>query len=156
MHARHGWVVAAGALLLLVGCGPPKQVGESNTPSTNGDYDEPVDVSDDEHESNVADPDTIEFDEEAAQMVMKRGAKKAAECPKVAEDAPTGEGEVQVIFDGPGGKIVDVVLGPVFESGSEMGQNCIKRSFIGEIIPPFKGQKTVPFTLTVPEKSEKK
>ncbi len=91
----------------------------------------------------------LQFDEDAAKIVMKRGARKVSDCAK--EGAATGEGEITAVFDGPKGRIVDVKLGYTFEDGSERGQSCIKNAFIGEIIPPFEGTKEVPYTITVSE-----
>ncbi|MBW2527506.1 MAG: hypothetical protein JRI23_25215 [Deltaproteobacteria bacterium] len=135
---------------MIAGCGPPKQAGESNTPSTEDDYQQPVDVSDEELERDVVDPDLIEFDEEAANVVLKRGAKKATECAKVTEGAPSGEVDIEAIFDGKTGQIIDVIPGTGMSGADDNATNCIKRAFIGEIIPPFKGRKNVTHTFTMP------
>lgn len=151
VQSRHwmGWVAALG--LLVVGCGPPKQAGESNTPSTDPDDDVAgVDVSEEELEPTVIEPDMIEFDEEAAQVVLKRGANKARECSKVTEGVPSGEVEVEAIFDGKTGQIIDVIPGMGLSSADDNALNCIKRSFLGEIIPPFKGRKNVTHTFELP------
>lgn len=102
----------------------------------------------------------LQFDEEAATIVLKRGARKVSDCVK--EGAVSGEGEITAVFDGPKGRIVDVELGYTFADGSERGQSCIKNAFIGEIIPPFEGTKKMPWKITVsagaeePAKDEKK
>jgi len=102
-----------------------------------------------------ADSEGPEFDEEAAQNVMRRAAEQAKDCPSVAPDVPRGEGDVEVVFDGPKGTIVDVRLGALFSSGSNQAQRCIKNAFIGQIIPPFKGTRTVSYTVSIPRKGEK-
>jgi hypothetical protein len=152
MQARHWLGLAAGILLATTACGPPKQAGTSNTPSTESEYGEsPSDVSDDEMDRDVVDPDLIEFDEEQAQVVLKRGAKKATECAKVTEGAPSGEVDVEVIFDGKTGQIIEVIPGTGINSAEDdNATNCIKRSFMGEIIPPFKGRKNVTHSFTMP------
>ncbi|HHH11376.1 MAG TPA: hypothetical protein ENK23_04810 [Sorangium sp.] len=90
----------------------------------------------------------LSFDEEAAQVVLKRGARKAQNCPKTAK-APEGEGEILAVFDGPKGRIVDVELPYLWMDAPDIAQACIKKAFIGEIIPPFEGTKKVPFELKV-------
>lgn len=151
VQVRHWMGLTAGCLLLLGGCGPPKQAGESNTPSTDSDYgSEGADVSDEELDRDVVDPDLIEFDEEAATIVLKRGAKKATECAKVTEGAPSGEVDIEAIFDGKTGQIIDITPGTGMSGASDNAISCIKRSFIGEIIPPFKGRKNVTHTFTMP------
>lgn len=142
--------LTASLMWLLVGCGPPKQAGESNVPDTESEPGEGVDVSDEELERDVVDPDLIEFDEEQAKVVLKRGAKKATECAKVTEGAPSGEVDVEAVFDGASGQIVDIQPGSGMSGASDNALNCIKRAFIGEIIPPFKGQKTITHTFKMP------
>ena len=90
----------------------------------------------------------LSFDEESAQVVLKRGARKAQNCPSTTK-APTGEGEILAVFDGPKGRIVDVELPYLWMDTSEEAQACIKKAFIGEIIPPFEGTKKVPFELKI-------
>ncbi len=62
-------------------------------------------------------------------------------------DAPKGDGEVKVTFDGKKGRAVDVAVprpgrGPTAEG-------CIKRAFVGEIVVPFGGQLEVPYSIHV-------
>jgi hypothetical protein len=137
----------------LVGCGgpKPKQVGD---PKTGDDIrqDDRGDV-DQKELGEPADPDIAtgegKFDEEAANICLNRGAKKAAECAKVNLDIPKGEGSVDVVFDGAKGRVVDVNLGSSYTSTSPLAQQCLKNAFIGEILPPFRGSKTVPFTFKI-------
>jgi hypothetical protein len=96
--------------------------------------------------------DDLPFDEEFANRILERGARKAQSCATTAGKPPRGEGEVEVVFDGPKGQVVDVIIGPAFQEASEQGQACLKNAFMGEIIPPFSGTKTVPFTISLPEK----
>ena len=85
--------------------------------------------------------------EQKAQMevALRRGGEKAANCAAVVIDAPAGEGSVKVVFDGKKGRCVDVNVGPPFAGTS--AESCIKRSFIGEIVLPFEGQREVPYTI---------
>jgi len=158
------------ALLLVaesVGCAgaKPKQIGEDNnfseTPSAPPSSDS---SSADSSSSPPAEKDYVEQKEswsaapkapetsglnadQKAQMeiVLRRGAEKAANCATVVVDAPAGEGNVKVVFDGKKGRTVDVIVGPPFAGTS--AESCIKRSFIGEIILPFEGQREVPYTI---------
>jgi len=147
------WVgLATISLLLLGGCaGKPKQVGDPKTP----DGTEPKgDVEQTELGGTVKDPDVpglngANFDQEAADVLLKRGGRKAAECTKVVPGMPTGEFSVDVVFDGKKGKIVDVQLGAGLGGASDLGQQCVKNSFIGEFIQPFDGTKTVSYSLTL-------
>jgi hypothetical protein len=135
----------------LAACGgpQPKQVGDTKTPVQEGGKDD-VDQPELGQPSN---PDIAtgegKFDEEAAQICLNRGAKKAAECAKVNLDIPKGEGSVDVVFDGTKGRVVDVNLGASYTSTSALAQQCLKNAFIGEILPPFRGTKTMPFTFTI-------
>ncbi len=94
--------------------------------------------------------DTSGFDVDMADTVMKRAQRQAVQCPTVAKDTPTGEGDITVVFDGAKGSITDVNLGSTFTAGSTTGQDCLKTAFIGQKVPPFKGEKKVKFTLKVP------
>jgi hypothetical protein len=91
----------------------------------------------------------LEFDQEAAEIVLKRGARKVGSCLK--EGAPAAEGNITAVFNGPKGRIVDVELGYEFQDASEQGQQCIKNAFIGEIIPPFDGEKKVEWPIKIEE-----
>lgn len=84
------------------------------------------------------------------EIVLRRGGEKAANCASVVPDAPRGEGEVKVVFDGKKGRCVDVTVGKPF-AGTPV-ESCIKRSFVGEIIVPFDGELEVPYTVKLPPK----
>ena len=150
MHAWRWLGLGALAWLALGACGGPKptQVGEAKEPGG----EEPTKWE--SGGTEVPDPEVGagagKFDEEQAQVVLKRGARKAAECSKVIKDVPKGEGSVDVTFDGEKGQVSEVNVGPPFTSASEQAQQCIKNAFSGEFIPPFDGKKTVPFTFTMP------
>ena len=92
------------------------------------------------------------FDEEAVKIVLERSRRKAVNCASVAPDTPQTEGEIYIEFDGPKGRSVDVKLSVDFQVGSEQGQRCIKNAFLGEIIPPFEGKKTVTYRLDLTKK----
>jgi hypothetical protein len=150
------WVGLVGlSWLALSGCGPkPKQAGEAKDPNGSEESTKwesgsttPSDVS-----TSTADTggEAGTFDEQQAQVVLKRGARKAVECAKVIKDIPKGEGTVEVTFDGTKGQVGEVSVGSPFSTGPEQGQQCIKNAFSGEFIPPFPGKKTVPFTFTMP------
>jgi len=94
--------------------------------------------------------DTSGFDKEMADIVLERGRKQAVQCPTIVAATATGEGEIEVIFDGPSGKVVDVVLGTTFAAGSADGQACLKNAFLGQIVTRFEGKKKVSYTLNVP------
>jgi hypothetical protein len=94
--------------------------------------------------------DTSGFDKDMADMVLERGRKQAVQCPTVVPATPTGEGEIEIVFDGPSGKVVEVVLGTTFAAGSADGQSCLKNAFLGQIVTRFEGKKKVSYTLNVP------
>jgi hypothetical protein len=101
------------------------------------------------------DSDLPEFDEEAAKGVLVRSERKAQQCVAVVPDMPTGEGSVEVVFDGPKGRTVEVELGYPFSGGGDAAASCIKNAFLGEIIPPFKGgSRKVSHRFTLAEKTD--
>jgi hypothetical protein len=75
------------------------------------------------------------------QVALRRGTAKAAECTGVVKNAPTGKGEVQVEFDGQKGRATDVTVGSPW-AGTD-AEGCIKRAFIGEIILPMDGKRSI-------------
>ena len=109
-------------------------------------------LTDAEVAASLAEDEGLPFDEEQAQVVLKRGDRKARNCSTVATDAPTGEGELEVVFDGPKGRIVDVKIGYNFQGSGDNALQCIKNAYIGEIIPPFDGTKTVTHSLDMSAK----
>lgn len=136
-----------------LGCGsqPPRQANDENN------FDQtPTGASSDTGEGYTAPPSEgggkLTEEQEAQMLVaLKRGGEKSAQCADVVPGAPTGEGEVQVLFDGQKGRVTDAVVGPPF-AGTPV-ESCIKRSFVGEIIVPFEGEpKSVPYTVKLSDK----
>jgi hypothetical protein len=84
---------------------------------------------------------------EQLKVALRRGGEKAAQCNAVAGATVSGEGEIQVEFDGEAGKSVDAAVGAPF-AGSAI-ESCIKRAFTNEIVVPFEGKLTVPYTLKI-------
>lgn len=155
-------------LLTAVGCGPPPtQAGSgddfevkwddksesdsgSSTDSGGGEG-----AGDEGGESALdATPGTegLDSDQKAQiEVALRRGGDKAAQCPAVVPDSPTGTGEVQVVFDGVKGRAVDAKIGPPFSGTS--AEPCIKRAFVNEIVLPFEGGPIeVPTTVVLEKK----
>lgn len=89
---------------------------------------------------------------EQMEIALRRGEAKAAQCPDVVPNSPTGEGEVKVVFDGEKGKVTDAIVGPPF--AGTPAEACVKRAFVNEIIVPFAGDPiTVPFRVKIPERA---
>jgi hypothetical protein len=85
------------------------------------------------------------------EIALRRGGDKAANCAEVVSNAPTGEGEVKVVFDGQKGRVTDVLVGPPF--AGTPAESCVKRAFVGEIVLPFDGEPLeVPYTVKLPSK----
>ncbi|WP_437673292.1 hypothetical protein [Sorangium sp. So ce131] len=85
------------------------------------------------------------------EIALRRGGDKAANCAEVVANAPTGEGEVKVVFDGQKGRVTDVLVGPPF--AGTPAEACVKRAFVGEIVLPFEGEPLeVPYTVKLPAK----
>jgi hypothetical protein len=85
------------------------------------------------------------------EIALRRGGEKAANCSEVVPNAPTGEGEVKVVFDGQKGRVTDVLVGPPF--AGTPAEACVKRAFVGEIVLPFDGDPLeVPYTVKLPPK----
>ena len=91
---------------------------------------------------------------EQIKIALRRGGVAASDCIKSVPGAKTtGEGEVQVTFDGKIGKATDAVVGPPF-AGSEI-EACIKRAFIGQYGLTFDGAPlTVPYTVKIEKKGD--
>ncbi len=112
--------------------------------------------SGDDDDEDLIDDGTLKFDEEQANILLRRGATSAADCPKTAKTSP-GEGDITVTFDGKKGQIVAVDVGYFWTDAEPEAQNCIKKSFIGAYLPPFEGgNKEITYTLTIPEPGESK
>lgn len=93
-------------------------------------------------------------DDQQAQIkaILKRGGDQAKNCNAVTSSNVIGEGEVQVVFDGTAGKVVDVQVGSPF-AGTGV-EECVKQSWIGQIILPFEGKPlTVPYTVKLDSKA---
>ncbi|XXY53786.1 hypothetical protein WME91_21875 [Sorangium sp. So ce269] len=85
------------------------------------------------------------------EIALRRGGDKASNCAEVVPNAPTGEGEVKVVFDGQKGRVTDVLVGPPF--AGTPAEACVKRAFVGEIVLPFEGEPLeVPYTVKLPAK----
>jgi hypothetical protein len=94
------------------------------------------------------DGDLTDEQEQQMEIALRRGGEKAANCATVVQGAPGGSGEVHVLFDGQKGRVTDVTVGPPW-AGTPV-EACIKRSFIGEIVVPFKGDpRDVPYTIKI-------
>jgi hypothetical protein len=95
--------------------------------------------------------DLNEGQKEQMMIALRRGGEKAANCGQVVADTKTGKGEVEVTFDGQKGRITDVSVGAPW--AGTPAEQCIKRSFVGEIVLPFDGDpKAVPYTVEIPDK----
>lgn len=145
------------ALLLLalvtVGCSgaQPRQSGDDynfdQTPTGETAAEAPAAEDSGSEDSGALDPEQ----KKQMEIALRRGGDKAANCPEVVPDSPTGEGEVKVVFDGQKGRATDVIVGPPF--AGTPAEACIKRSFIGEIVLPFDGEPLeVPYTIKLPPK----
>jgi len=129
----------AALALSIAGCGKPDKPAEAP--------DKEPELSDAEVAAVLAEDDGgLQFDTEQAEVVLKRGDRKARHCKNVVPNAPTGSDEIDVYFDGPKGRIVDVKVGIAFQEPLD-AMNCIKNAYLGEIIPPFDGKKTVTHVL---------
>lgn len=152
----------AAALAMLAGCGgsSPKQANTSDDfgsssegSSSSGSSGSEATVPENKDDPLAAKKD--EFDEKSAQVVIERGKRKAINCSEVVPEGPRGEAEVQVVFDGAKGRVVDATVGAPFE-GTDIGK-CVARAFIGEIVPPFDGEnKTMTVKVDVPKADKKK
>jgi hypothetical protein len=129
----------------------PKQAGDDNyfeqTPTGDSTESSKYEGSSAPEESGGLNPEQ----KKQMEIALRRGGEKAANCPEVVPDSPTGEGEVKVVFDGQKGRATDVVVGPPF--AGTPAEACIKRAFIGEIIVPFDGEPLeVPYSVKLPAK----
>lgn len=115
---------------------PPKKTSDSSDSSGGSSVEEPTKWT------GAAEPKKLNEDQEKQiSIALTRGEKKAANCSQVVDNAPTGDGEVKVTFDGKIGKATDAeVLAPFAGTAVE---TCIKRSFIGEYCLPFEGEPIV-------------
>jgi len=149
------------ALLIAVACvgcagAQPKQAGEENnfeeTPSGPAVSEQDNTAPASSSTEGESDEQKLSADQKAQMDVaLRRGGAKAAQCSSVVADAPSGEGEVKVLFDGKKGRSVDVTVGSPF--AGTPAEACIKRSFVGEIIMPFDGTLEVPYKVKLPPKA---
>ncbi len=156
-HRARAFQLALLITITSVGCAgaPPKQVGDDNnfdqTPTGPVADDSAADSSDSPPSDEATEADALNTEQRAQmEVALRRGGDKAAQCSSVVADAPSGEGEVKVLFDGGKSRITDVTVGAPF--AGTPAEACIKRSFIGEIVLPFEGKLEVPYTVKLPPK----
>lgn len=145
----------APALLLaafVAGCGGMTPVPENpptNTPETPATATPTTTEAPKKEAKASADEGGLNREQrEQMEIALRRGNDKAKNCTTVVPGAPSGEGEVKVVFDGTKGRISDVLVGPPF--AGTPAEACIKRSFIGEIVLPFEGELEVPYSVKLP------
>jgi hypothetical protein len=135
-----GFVAAAGC-----GGSQPKQAGEDNNFDQTPVPPSKWEGASSERQTPTGDTSALSDDQKKQmEIALRRGGEKASHCAEVVPDAPVGDAEISVIFDGKKGRITDVNVGaPWAGTGAEP---CIKRAFIGEVIIPFEGEpKEVPY-----------
>jgi hypothetical protein len=155
MQMKAKLLCGVAALAMLTACGAARSREQSEA-GMGSKYDTNNQMSESEIEREEIDDGRKEFDQEAADVVLKRGARKVAECAKTSKAEP-GEGEIQATFDGEKGRITEVELPSYWAEASAGAQKCIKNAFVGEYVPPFEGgNKTLPFTITIPEPGAEK
>lgn len=156
-------IPALSAIFMLAACGanPPAIDHGAPTDSPSGTADTPpptptaapkVDKPDPPKDPGAAGGLT-EDQRAQLEIALRRGGDKAAQCLSVVPDAPRGEGEVRVTFDGKKGRATDAVVGPPW-AGTPV-EACIKRSFTGEIVVPFDGSLEVPYTVKIGKGDDK-
>ncbi|WP_437575687.1 hypothetical protein [Sorangium sp. So ce887] len=134
----------------------PKQAGEDyNFDQATSDQAAPAEADSSDAAETSASPDSgggLNVDQKKQmEIALRRGGDKAANCAEVVPSAPTGEGEVKVVFDGQKGRVTDVLVGPPF--AGTPAESCVKRAFVGEIVLPFDGEPLeVPYTVKLPSK----
>lgn len=135
--------------LALTACG-----GGKSKPAEEPGSDKPMeaDITDEEVEEYLEES-KVKLDQEAAKIALDRGARKVKQCRETAE-VPPGEGDVEVVFDGTKGRVTDVILGPEWMTLPDRAQTCIKKSYVGEIVPPFDGEEKLTTTVKVLSKAE--
>lgn len=145
---------SGGALVLIATLGLACASAQKEEELPLGDFDTkgatppPVETS---SSDGSAAGDLNDAQKEQIKVALRRGGEKAGECNKVAGANVTGEGEVQVVLDGKKGYVVDATVGAPF-AGSAI-EDCIKRAFIDEVLVPFDGQLTVPYTIKIEAKA---
>ncbi len=154
-------LLCAGAFSAGCGGSQPKQAGEgddwsssgtgTDAPATDADQPPPAVKHSGEGEGEGA-GDLNDDQKEQIKVALRRGGVGAADCINSVPGAKTtGEGEVQVTFDGKIGKAVEATVGAPF-AGTEM-EACIKRAFVGQYGLTFDGAPlTVPYTIKIEKK----
>ena len=151
-------VTALGLAAALAGCSgkPPKQAGDENnfeqTPTATTAASEAPPARGHPPPTAGEHKTGRNQQQQAHKMItQKPRGEKASKCAEVVPDAPGGEGEVKVLFDGKKGRVTEATVGPPF-AGTPV-EACIKRAFVGEIVLPFDGDpKEVPYSVKLPEK----
>jgi hypothetical protein len=115
------------------------------------DADQPPPSTSSSKKDDKKDDDLNDAQREQMEIALRRGGDKASNCDRVVPGTAVGEGEVKVTFDGKKGRAIDVAV-PAPWAGTDAEQ-CIKRSFVGEIIVPFDGQLEVPYTVKIGNKN---
>lgn len=112
------------------GDGPPKHVDETTS-------------------GGGATGDMNDEQKDSIRGAIKTGTDSSKQCfLSVPNAKTTGEGEVQVTFDGKSGHVSKVEVGPPF-AGSEL-EACIKKAFDTQIVLTFEGNPlTVPATVKI-------
>jgi hypothetical protein len=134
-----------------VGCGGAQQDEDAfagvplTTPTYEGGSRPPPDSTTSGGSSDGATGDMNADQKDMIKVALRRGGDKAKNCNAVTNSAIVGEGEVQVVFDGTMGKAVDAQVGAPF-AGTGV-EACIKQAFVDEIVLPFEGKLTVPYTV---------
>ncbi len=128
--------------------------GGKGKPAEEPGNDKPMeaDITDEEVEDYLEES-KVKLDQEAAKIALDRGSRKVRQCRTTAE-VPPGEGDVEVLFDGTKGRVTDVILGPEWMTLPDNAQACIKKSYVGEIVPPFDGEEKLTTTVKIPSKEE--
>jgi len=150
IHSLHALLPIVAMTVAACAGAQPKQTGEENNFETtpNGESS----PSGSEVSSTPEEGEGLNSDQKKQmEIALRRGGDKAANCTEVVADAPAGEGEVKVVFDGQKGRVTDVLVGPPFAGTPAEG--CIKRAFVGEIVLPFDGEPLeVPYSVKLPPK----
>ena len=138
-------------LLFVLACGGSQPTGGTHYNRTDPSelkQPEPTTVTDSEVEEYMEES-KVGIEKEMAELILDRGARKVRECSKSA-DAPAGEGDVSVTFDGESGRVTKVDVGVMWSDAPKRAQACIQNAFLGEMFPPFEGTETMSKTVTIP------
>jgi hypothetical protein len=87
------------------------------------------------------------FDEQQADLELKRATRSAETCAEVVEGSPTGETSVTITFANDG--TVGEARVPAPFAGTR-GGDCILNAYKGVIVPPYTGElKIMTWALTI-------